>query len=77
MSNTECRRCSECVDQEHHFLPHEYDDADGNGHLYYPCKHCDARAWACDSCDVAFWPAVDASGLCPECKEDAERDDEP
>jgi hypothetical protein len=37
-----CRRCSECIGQEHHFLP-IIDQDDETDELYYPCKHCDAR----------------------------------
>jgi hypothetical protein len=64
-----CRRCSECVGQEHHFLPiAEWDEVAQD--FYYPCKHCDQRAPACFECEEAIWPVVDDSGRCAECKFD-------
>jgi hypothetical protein len=39
-TSEQCRRCSECVGQEHHFLPMPEEDDDGE--WVFPCKHCDA-----------------------------------
>lgn len=37
-----CRRCEECIGQEHHFLGiADFDE--GSDEWFYPCKHCDAR----------------------------------
>jgi hypothetical protein len=36
-----CRRCSECVGEDHHALLEEYDDE--TGECFVPCKHCNVR----------------------------------
>jgi hypothetical protein len=70
---TDCRRCSECVGQEHHFLGIAEHDVETN-EWYYPCKHCDAWALECDRCGEGFWPVMDDSGLCAECRFESEDD---
>lgn len=62
-----CRRCPDCHGQEHHFLPIEEYGPDGDP-LGYPCKHCDAIAPPCSECGEGFWPVLDDSGKCSECK---------
>ena len=39
-----CRRCSECVGCEHHWIPDPCPDHD------YVCKHCDAKGDMCLNC---------------------------
>ena len=58
----ECKRCSECDGQEHH-----WHDGDGDGD-HYTCKHCDATAPSCDSCGGIVLPhCVD-----PDCESHTE-----
>ncbi len=64
-----CRRCSECVGQEHHFLEHAAEpegDDDSMWFAGYVCKHCEAKADICDGCDGPIYPITGAS-QCPEC----------
>lgn len=64
----ECRRCTECQGQEHHFLPlAEWDEQAEE--FYYPCKHCDARARCCSECEDAIWPVVEGVERCGYCAE--------
>ena len=39
-----CRRCSECVGQEHHWM--ENDDFEDESDPEFACKHCDAKCHA-------------------------------
>lgn len=34
----QCRRCTECVGEQHHFLEPELGAGDA---IVWPCKHCD------------------------------------
>jgi hypothetical protein len=52
-TEVKCRRCSECVGADHHWL----DDFEVEG-IDYACKHCPAVGIACLVCD--------GSGLDPE-----------
>jgi hypothetical protein len=54
----DCRRCSDCLDLDHHWMPNgdfgnegdpERPDATGNE---YVCKHCDAVGDECPDCDA-------------------------
>lgn len=38
--NTACRRCADCVGQEHHWIENHRLEHDGDP--YFICKHCDA-----------------------------------
>jgi hypothetical protein len=65
---TDCRRCSECQGEPHHFLPDdaEFEDDDGNEcEPRIPCKHCDVKAGICDECMGPVWPAGPA--VCTAC----------
>ena len=46
MTPSNCRRCSECRDQSHHWCSEIRTD-DG---LRLQCKHCEATAEDCDGC---------------------------
>lgn len=66
---TDCRRCSECQGEEHHFLPDaaEFENDEGNEcEPFIPCKHCDARAAICDECMGPVFPA--GPELCEDCR---------
>ena len=39
-----CRRCSECIGEDHHWLEGEYTDTGAHG---YECKHCEAATGIC------------------------------
>lgn len=63
-----CRRCSECIGAEHHWIDNEdIDDADDPTHA---CKHCDAVGDECETCDGEGGRTSEdgyALGLCPRC----------
>ncbi len=60
---TECKRCTECVGQEHH-----WQDGILTDDHRYQCKHCDATAPACDTCGAIVLPhCVD-----PDCESHTE-----
>jgi hypothetical protein len=70
--STTCRRCSECVGEEHHWMvilaePH-IDDEGNAGELIVPCKHCGEIATVCDECEGPVFPA--GRSLCAECNAD-------
>jgi hypothetical protein len=75
-----CRRCSECVGAEHHWLDHVTypGQDDGEGSTYetefvgFICKHCETVAVLCDECDGPIYPITGAS-VCADCT--AERGD--
>jgi hypothetical protein len=83
----ECPRCSECEGEEHHWgefagmldeqgLPLEYqpdepDIDDPSYHMGYICKHCEAIAGACCSCDALVFPR--GPDYCPGCAEMEEK----
>ena len=47
-ANYECRRCSDCRGEQHHWIEDCGDDDDDG--QFYACKHCDATANACGNC---------------------------
>ena len=59
-----CRRCSECVDQDHHWSSEiRTDDAER-----LQCKHCDATAAECETCDgEGSGDFNDESWICGTC----------
>jgi hypothetical protein len=60
-----CRRCTECLGEDHHWLPW-LPDFDESGDPFVPCKHCDARANLCEDCFEA--PASPPAGdRCEDC----------
>jgi hypothetical protein len=64
---TDCRRCSECIGEEHHFSDVIRDD---NGD--FECKHCDVVAEACNACcEHPVWPPHE-SGFCEGCRDHCE-----
>lgn len=44
-----CRRCSECVGCEHHWMEH-FDDKRTPG-VMFGCKHCAAAGYECKNCE--------------------------
>lgn len=63
----ECRRCSECPGEEHHWLQPEHDPKTDRS--FVPCKHCDAEALLCEVCfECAVWPIVGDAPVCGDCK---------
>ena len=58
---SKCRRCAECVGQDHHWLPVPEEDSD----WFFPCKHCDARAPVCEDCGDEI--ATVSGILCAAC----------
>lgn len=54
MTNSECRRCSECPDSEHHWLDNgDFGNGDAQGAYIgaqYVCKHCPALGVECLEC---------------------------
>jgi YHS domain-containing protein len=79
---TACRRCTECVGEEHHWIEgYEGDDQEGDvpaGELGWICKHCPAfsESVACEACGeevpgaIAHLCTEDSTWLCPECRDD-------
>lgn len=62
-----CRRCSECVGQEHHWIDsYQYEGEGTENDPDLACKHCDAIAFMCLGCDVGM-PAT--GQICKECRE--------
>ena len=65
MSNTtqQCRRCSDCVGMEHHWLPNpEFGDCDAPEEMQdvgYVCKHCPALGIECATCYGSGWIVAD------------------
>lgn len=45
---TQCRRCVECVGQEHHYLP--FEEGENEEEPFFACKHCDhkSESYECD-----------------------------
>lgn len=63
-----CRRCLECVGEEHHWLT-SMPECPEDGEPFIPCKHCDARAAVCDECcEAPVWPIVSNQPLCADCR---------
>lgn len=73
-SSSHCRRCSECIGQEHHFLEHCEHPSNGDAAEFYGfiCKHCEVKADICDECEGPVFPITGAA-VCAECT--AERGD--
>ena len=71
-----CRRCSECPDALHHWLP----VCDPGEEPCWGCKHCDhtCESVACEACDeeipidIGVYDTEDGVYLCPECLEPSE-----
>jgi hypothetical protein len=62
-----CRRCTECVGEQHHWLTAMPECPEG-GEPFIPCKHCDARAALCDECfEGPIWPIV-SPAICKSCR---------
>ncbi len=67
-----CRRCSECLGEEHHFLDSCTND-DGNPvEPHFVCKHCEEKAGYCDERGGPIYPFAGQS-CCADCT--AERGD--
>lgn len=73
--NTKCRRCSECPDAKHHWLP----ECHLGEEPYWCCKHCDYRceSVSCEACgeEVPIDIAKTDSGedhvfICQDCAEE-------
>jgi hypothetical protein len=58
-----CRRCSECVGQEHHWI--DASDVEGPDDPDLDCKHCDAKAFTCEECDEEI--AIAPNRRCRNC----------
>lgn len=56
----QCRRCSECVGCEHHWIDF-YDDRKAPG-ITHLCKHCPAAGFACEVC------GGEGDETCPACR---------
>ena len=52
--SAKCRRCSECANSSHHWLPNvSYGDEDAPEELQdieFICKHCEAKGVECIAC---------------------------
>lgn len=69
-----CRRCTECVDMTHHWLPNPAfgDDGRENNQAEYVCKHCPQLGDECCECygdgrivefdDIDGWFCVECGG---------------
>ena len=67
-----CRRCTECVGEEHHWLT-SMPECPEDGEPFIPCKHCDARAAVCDECfEAPVWPIMSNQPLCASCRLEGE-----
>jgi hypothetical protein len=81
MADVDCRRCSECVGQEHHWI--ENDRFCDPGDPEYVCKHCESACVAVDDADGLPIPSGIVCAqppVCGECDEYAHAcycDDEP
>ena len=64
-----CRRCSECIDSDHHWLPNGAfgDDSQENNECIYVCKHCNAIGDECGECDGDGCDPYSDDELCAEC----------
>jgi hypothetical protein len=63
----DCRRCSECIGEDHHFIEHaEAPTDDDEGFAGYICKHCEVKADLCESCDGPVYPITGAT-KCADC----------
>lgn len=61
-TNPECRRCSECVGSEHHWMD-LFDERKAPG-ATHGCKHCPAAGRECDLCGGEGGDGED----CPQCR---------
>ena len=73
-----CRRCSDCIGHDHHWLPNDdfgNDDPDeswemeGPADVMYTCKHCPALGDECETCDGSGEVTNDGCIYvdCPKC----------
>jgi hypothetical protein len=79
---TECRRCSECPNEKHHWMVILAEVDEDTGDVTIPCKHCDAITPGidCEACnDIApqatsHFCEEDGTWLCSDCtlKDDVE-----
>lgn len=60
-----CRACSEC-EGNHHFSDSGLRCPENGDPPRFVCKHCDAEAAVCESCDGAIFPITDAV-ICSDC----------
>jgi hypothetical protein len=62
-----CRRCLECIGQDHHWLTSMPECPEG-GEPFIPCKHCPARAGVCVECgEGPVWPSTTHIQRCEIC----------
>jgi len=70
---SKCRRCSECRERSHHWMPNpdfgnDPDEAEGPVDVDYICKHCDATASECRHCfGDGYEPGIDDAQPCSVC----------
>ena len=67
---TTCRRCSECVGQDHHWMENQRFNQDGDPE--YVCKHCEAACAGVDDDDGFMVPSgvlLAQPAVCDECDE--------
>lgn len=63
-----CRRCSECIGEDHHWMESPYLMEDGDP--WFVCKHCDAACGSVDDENGISMPdgvAVRNSPVCDGC----------
>lgn len=76
MSETKCKRCSDCANSEHHWIDNDFfgdfDDPepDSDPRYSHVCKHCDAVGSECPDCDGAGGDLYDTDfeWECERCK---------
>lgn len=62
-----CRRCIECLGEDHHWLTSIPECPEG-GEPFIRCKHCDARAGICIECaEGPVWPPTTNNERCELC----------
>lgn len=68
-----CRRCSECANSSHHWIPNASfgDDSAGvTSRFEFICKHCPAVGNECPGCCGTGEGESDTTDLCTECDGD-------
>ena len=81
-ARTECRRCTECEGEEHHWMVILGEAESDGDDITIPCKHCDATTHGvdCEACGEIVPAAVshlceeDGTWLCGSCAEDMTND---
>lgn len=72
-----CRRCSECMGSEHHWMSNpgfgDGEEGSRNPDYEFICKHCPALGGECDECDGegATTRSIDDDDVeidCPKCE---------